>query len=64
VNVPMLVIMGVGDKVNVSGEHAQYIAKHVPDAELWIPEKTGHNVHHERWEEWVERVLGFLKDKG
>jgi len=64
VSVPMLVIMGDQDKVNAPDEHAQYIAKHVPNAELWIPENTGHNVHHERKEEWVERVLGFLKGKG
>jgi pimeloyl-ACP methyl ester carboxylesterase len=63
VDIPMLVIMGAEDPVNAPDEHAQYIAQHVPNAELWIPEKTGHNVHHERKEEWVERVLGFLKDK-
>jgi len=31
---------------------------------LWIPENTGHNVHKEREQEWVEKVLEFLKDKG
>jgi len=64
VNLPMLVIMGVEDAVNAPDEHAQYIASNVPNAELWIPEKTGHNVHHERKEEWVERVLDFLKRRG
>lgn len=64
VNVPMLVIMGAEDKVNAPDEHAQYIAKHVPNAELWIPDGTGHNVHQERREEWVERVLSFLKRRG
>jgi pimeloyl-ACP methyl ester carboxylesterase len=64
VNVPMLVIMGAEDKVNAPDEHAQYIAKYVPNAELWIPEGVGHNVHEERQEEWVARVLRFLKDKG
>jgi len=64
VHVPMLVIMGAEDTVNAPDEHAQYIAKHVPNGELWIPEKTGHNVHKEREQEWVERVLEFLKDKG
>ncbi|HEU0295021.1 MAG TPA: alpha/beta hydrolase, partial [Anaerolineales bacterium] len=61
---PMLVIMGGEDKVNAPDEQAQYIAQHVPDAELWIPEKTGHNVHHERKEEWLERVLDFLHRRG
>jgi pimeloyl-ACP methyl ester carboxylesterase len=64
VNVPMLVIMGADDTVNAPDEHAQYIAKHVPNAELWIPEKTGHNVHQEREKEWVAKVLDFLKRRG
>jgi len=64
VDVPMLVIMGAEDTVNAPDEHAQYIANNVPNAELWIPEKTGHNVHKEREQEWVARVLEFLKDKG
>jgi pimeloyl-ACP methyl ester carboxylesterase len=64
VQAPMLVIMGAEDRVNAPDEHAQYIAKHVPNAELWIPEKTGHNVHKEREQEWAERVLEFLKRRG
>lgn len=64
VHVPMLVIMGAEDTVNAPDEHAQYIAKHVSGAELWIPEKTGHNVHQERKEEWLAKVLGFLKRRG
>ncbi len=61
VKVPMLVIMGAEDEVNARDEHAQFIARHVPNAELWIPEATGHNVHKEREQEWVRRVLEFLK---
>ena len=64
VNVPMLVIMGAEDTVNAPDEHAQYIANNIPSAELWIPEKTGHNVHKEREQEWVEKVLGFLERLG
>jgi len=64
VNVPMLVIMGAEDTVNAPDEHAQYIANNIPNAELWIPEKTGHNVHKEREQEWVEKVLGFLERRG
>jgi len=64
VNLPMLVIMGGDDTVNAPDEHAQYIAKHVPSAELWIPERTGHNVHHEREKEWLDKVLGFLERRG
>lgn len=64
VKAPMLVIMGADDTVNAPDEHAQYIAKHVPNAELWIPGKTGHNVHKDREDEWVAKVLDFLKRRG
>ena len=64
VELPMLVIMGADDVVNANDEHAQYIAEHVPNAELWIPEETGHNVHQERESEWLEKVLGFLRRRG
>jgi pimeloyl-ACP methyl ester carboxylesterase len=58
---PTLVIMGAEDAVNAPDEHAQYIAHNIPNAELWIPEKTGHNVHLERREEWLAKVLDFLE---
>lgn len=61
---PTLVIMGAEDTVNAPDEHAQYIAKNIPDSEVWISEKTGHNVHHERAEEWLARVLDFLERRG
>ena len=61
---PTLVIMGAEDTVNAPDEHAQYIANNIPNAELWIPEKTGHNVHKEREQEWVEKVLDFLERCG
>jgi len=64
VDKPVLVIMGANDKTNAPDEHAQYIANNIPNAELWIPENTGHNVHLERGEEWVENVLDFLKRRG
>ena len=61
---PTFVIMGTDDKVNAPDEHAQYIANNISNAELWIPEGTGHNVHKERQEEWVKRVLDFLERRG
>jgi pimeloyl-ACP methyl ester carboxylesterase len=61
---PTLVIMGAEDGVNAHDEHAQYMADNIPGAELWIPEKTGHTVHEERGEEWIARVLDFLKRRG
>jgi pimeloyl-ACP methyl ester carboxylesterase len=60
---PTLVIMGAEDTVNAPDEHAQYIANNIPHAELWIPEKTGHNVHLERREEWLAKVLDFLESR-
>jgi pimeloyl-ACP methyl ester carboxylesterase len=61
---PVLVIMGADDTVNAPDEHAQYIANSIPNAELWIPENTGHNVHKERKEEWTRKVLDFLNRRG
>jgi pimeloyl-ACP methyl ester carboxylesterase len=56
--------MGADDPVNAPDEHAQYIAHNIPNAELWIPEKTGHNVHLERGQEWIVKVLDFLGRRG
>lgn len=64
VDKPTLVIMGAEDTVNAPDEHAQYIAKNIPNAELWIPEKTGHNVHLEQREAWLAKVLDFLERRG
>jgi pimeloyl-ACP methyl ester carboxylesterase len=61
---PTLVIMGAEDSVNAPDEHAQYIANNIPNAELWIPEKTGHNVHFERRAEWIAKVMDFLERRG
>jgi pimeloyl-ACP methyl ester carboxylesterase len=61
---PTLLIMGAEDTVNAPDEHAQYIANNIPNAELWIPEKTGHNVHLERPEAWIAKVLDFLERRG
>lgn len=61
---PVLSIMGADDKANAADKHAQFIAGHIPNAELWVPETTGHDVHQERPEEWIARVLDFLKRRG
>jgi pimeloyl-ACP methyl ester carboxylesterase len=61
---PTLVIMGADDQVNAPDRHAQYIAENIPNAELWIPENTGHNVHKERREEWLAKVFDFLERRG
>ncbi len=61
---PVLVIQGELDRVNAQAHHAQFIARHVPDAELWIPKGVGHNVHEEMLFDWVEHVQAFLKRRG
>jgi pimeloyl-ACP methyl ester carboxylesterase len=64
VAMPVLAIMGKNDRVNAPDRHAQYIAENVPSAELWIPHDIGHNVHQEIPEQWVAKVLDFLKRRG
>ena len=61
---PVLVIQGANDGVNAPAGHARFIAAHIPQAELWAPEGVGHNVHQEREDEWVARVLEFLQRRG
>jgi pimeloyl-ACP methyl ester carboxylesterase/cell wall-associated NlpC family hydrolase len=61
---PTLVIQGEKDWVNARGRHAQYIARHIPQAELWLPAGIGHAVHDEALLSWTERVLDFLARRG
>ena len=61
---PVLSIMGADDKANAGDQHAQFIANHIPNAEVWVPEKTGHDVHQERPQEWIAKVLDFLERRG
>jgi pimeloyl-ACP methyl ester carboxylesterase len=61
---PTLVVQGENDRVNAPARHAQFIAKHIPYAELWIPSGVGHNVHLEILFQWVEKVQDFLNRRG
>jgi pimeloyl-ACP methyl ester carboxylesterase/cell wall-associated NlpC family hydrolase len=61
---PTFVIQGAHDVVNAPDRHAEFIAQHIPDAELWIPPHVAHSVHHEIPLEWLTRVLDFLKRRG
>ncbi len=61
---PTLVIQGETDRVNAENRHGQFIARHIPAAELWIPKGIGHNVHDEILTEWLERVTDFLARRG
>ena len=61
---PTLVIQGEKDGVNAPYEHGQFIARHIPAAELWIPEGIGHRVHFEIPDLWLEKVRDFLARRG
>lgn len=59
-----LVIQGEKDRVNAPYKHAQFIARHIPAAELWIPKGIAHTVHDEILTEWLERVRDFIARRG
>jgi gamma-D-glutamyl-L-lysine dipeptidyl-peptidase len=61
---PTFVIQGANDVVNAPDRHAEFIAQHIPAAELWIPPHVAHSVHHEIPLEWLTHVLEFLKRRG
>lgn len=61
---PTLVVQGENDRVNAPARHAQFIAQHIPNAELWIPAGAGHNIHQEMLFQWVERIESFLGRRG
>ncbi len=61
---PVLVIEGADDPVNAPAQHGRFIARAIPDAELWTPAKVAHNVHHDVPFPWWERVLDFLARRG
>ncbi len=61
---PTLVIQGENDQVNAPARHAQFIARHIPYAEQWLPASSGHSVHIETPFRWIERVEQFLDQRG
>ncbi len=61
---PTLVIQGASDRVNAPFKHAEFIARFIPDAELWVPGGIGHNVHDEILFKWIEKILDFLRRRG
>lgn len=61
---PTLVVQGENDRVNAPARHAQFIARHIPYAELWIPAGVGHSVHLEVLCDWVQKIEGFLDRRG
>lgn len=61
---PVFVVEGADDPVNAPAQHARFIARAIPDAELWTPAGIAHNVHHDLPLLWLERVQDFLKRRG
>ena len=57
---PCLCVQGGRDGVNVPGQHAQTLARWLPNADLWTPEMAGHSVHHELPDEFLARMLGLI----
>ena len=64
VTCPALIVQGEHDRVNALNKHAQFIARHIPAAELWIPAGIGHNVHDEILKEWLEHITDFFARRG
>jgi pimeloyl-ACP methyl ester carboxylesterase len=60
VKTPILAIQGENDTVNAPSHHAEFIAEHVPNGELWIVPHTGHSVQEEHPRLWVEHVTKFF----
>jgi pimeloyl-ACP methyl ester carboxylesterase len=61
---PTLVIEGQQDRVNARSHHGEFLARHIPDAELWRPADVGHSVHQERPAEWLAQVEEFWRRRG
>lgn len=59
---PVLIVQGANDSVNAPAHHAEFMAEHFARAQLWLAPDTGHSVHQEHPQEWVERVTKFFPD--
>ncbi len=61
VRTPCLCVQGQNDRVNVPGQHAETLARWLPNAQLWAPPNIGHSVHHELPDEFERRVSEFFE---
>lgn len=61
---PVLLVQGAQDRVNAPMKHAEFMARHIPASELWLPQGIGHNVHEEVLHEWLARVTDFWARRG
>lgn len=61
---PVLIAQGERDRVNAPMKHAEFMARHIPASELWIPKNVGHNIHEEVLNDWLARVTNFWARRG
>jgi cell wall-associated NlpC family hydrolase len=61
---PALIIQGAADPVNAPARHAQFMAEHIPYAEVWVPKSIHHTVHDEIPAERLSVVQSFLERRG
>jgi len=61
---PALIVQGANDRVNAPMKHAEFMARHIPASELWVPKGIGHTVHEEVQTEWLKRVTDFWARRG
>jgi pimeloyl-ACP methyl ester carboxylesterase len=60
VRTPVFIIQGENDDVNAPAHHAEFMAHNFRNSQLWLVPGTGHSVHEEHPDEWVQRVTKFL----
>jgi pimeloyl-ACP methyl ester carboxylesterase/cell wall-associated NlpC family hydrolase len=61
---PTLIIQGADDPVNAPAGHGEWMARHIPFAELWQPAGIKHNVHLDVPLEWIRKVEDFIERRG
>lgn len=64
VNRPVFLVQGARDRVNAPYQHAEFMARHIPAAALWVPKNIGHTVHEEILDEWLARAKDFWARRG
>lgn len=61
---PAMIVQGAQDAVNAPMKHAEFMARHIPASELWVPGNVGHNVHEDVLNEWLAHVTDFWARRG
>jgi len=60
INLPTLVVCGQMDRLTPP-KYSQYLARHIPQAQLVLVPKAGHMLHQEQPQAAARALLGFLK---